>query len=379
MFGWLQNLPQAFESLRHWVFGEAIPRRCIKLYFESVRAEYRGQEGMPGCRTDTKAAEVAQQIERKFDENPRSFTMTDALLYERVTGRLIPCESLKRKVLTTRGRYRRLVSPEDFQGYMETCPPNPLEAGESAIQADLDDLLGRMQWVYVLSPFREEMRSRISRRVVEVLVVTVIALAYLAWFVYHPWHQPTGSVDQKGGVSPLLVALFLGLIGGMVSVQQRIQTAPTDSDAIRNVMSLFNGMLSIYLSPVIGAISACLFYLLLIGGYVKGDLFPELATSASAGDRSVLDLRPFLAASGPVSGIAYAKLMIWSFLAGFAERLVPDALTRLVTAVQSPEGQPPRPVVEVPSPGRGQPGTSRSPDAAESQPKQGEPPKVVAP
>jgi hypothetical protein len=34
--------------------------------------------------------------------------------------------------------------------------------------------------------------------------------------------------------------------------------------------------------------------------------------------------------TGPASGISYALLIIWSFLAGFAERLVPDTLNRLV-------------------------------------------------
>ena len=40
----------------------------------------------------------------------------------------------------------------------------------------------------------------------------------------------------------------------------------------------------------------------------------------------------------PISGKDYALLIIWSFLAGFLERLVPDALNRLVTKNQLIEG-----------------------------------------
>ncbi|MDQ3743670.1 MAG: hypothetical protein M3444_04745 [Acidobacteriota bacterium] len=58
----------------------------------------------------------------------------------------------------------------------------------------------------------------------------------------------------------------------------------------------------------------------------------EVATSS-------IGIRQFLAESGPAGGEDYALLIIWSFIAGFAERFVPDALNRLVAGKQS-DGQP---------------------------------------
>ena len=182
---------------------------------------------------------------------------------------------------------------------------------------------------------------------------------------------------------------------------QRIQSAPSEGDALFNLAALTNGWRGILLSPLYGGIFASLLFVLFAGGILNGSVFPTIVTpprnaspaaspaatpattpvvqrntSASPGPTpvatesptaqnanqsspggtpagqsaapkpestaqgpaasptprgaGVLQIREFLVGTGPASGVSYALLIIWSFLAGFAERLVPDTLNRLV-------------------------------------------------
>jgi hypothetical protein len=67
-------------------------------------------------------------------------------------------------------------------------------------------------------------------------------------------------------------------------------------------------------------------YLLFTSGLLKGDLFPAFrpATPKTPPDSFVEFFK-----QEPDKPSDMAKLFIWAFIAGFAERLVPDKLSRL--------------------------------------------------
>lgn len=71
-------------------------------------------------------------------------------------------------------------------------------------------------------------------------------------------------------------------------------------------------------------------YLIMTAGLLKGELFPEILAFTPENSAEPLDFRKFLLNTGPNTGADYAKLLVWSFIAGFAERFVPDTLSRFI-------------------------------------------------
>jgi hypothetical protein len=72
---------------------------------------------------------------------------------------------------------------------------------------------------------------------------------------------------------------------------------------------------------------------------------PDASTTPSATPtpnetqrQGVLQIKDFLKETGPKDGVSFALLLIWSFLAGFLERLVPDTLNRLVAKTEAIQG-----------------------------------------
>lgn len=179
-----------------------------------------------------------------------------------------------------------------------------------------------------------------------------------------------GFITGAFGLTVASVAVA-GIVGGCVSMLQRIQSAPTEGDALFNLAALNNGWRGLSLSPLYGAIFASLLFVLFAAKILEGSVFPTIETvddqksAAMAGTtvgetaraatdgalkpdatptptqtqlKGVLQVNEFLKQTGPKDGVSFALLMIWSFVAGFAERLVPDTLNRLVAKTEAIQG-----------------------------------------
>ena len=159
---------------------------------------------------------------------------------------------------------------------------------------------------------RAERLLRITRRLIIltfcglVCVVTVFALTLL-----------------RGDRFMVSWACFgCGLLGGFVSIQQRLKKF---GDEELDLLS--QSWFQILLIPIYGGIFAGVLYVGFLSNIVEGPLFPKFAGPAfSQPLPTTSDLRAFFSQTYPATGADLAKLIFWSFVAGFSERFVPQIL-----------------------------------------------------
>lgn len=126
----------------------------------------------------------------------------------------------------------------------------------------------------------------------------------------------------------LVVIVFTaGLIGGFVSIQQRLPRI-----GLGELRELSTSWLSILLIPVNGGIFALVLMLLFVSGIVEGALFPKYGEMPPFDHKSLEELMvlysSWLKTTFPATGPDIAKLLFWSFVAGFSERFVPQIIRK---------------------------------------------------
>ena len=389
-----------------------------RLFFDHLYSEYLT------LKSSIADADIKQRLDDIHERRRQhDLTWSDIYTFDLSLVDVRPPESLVRKAYDARTRYRSVAGQKEYDEYIaskpmdlgtvqvdpDAQPPKPGASIERQLRADIKYLLSKFYLYYALLPVREALRDNLTKKAVIVTSGAVLLIAFAIAVNIGGTFWIPGVEQYSSVVVTVLTVALAGIVGGCVSMLQRIQAAPTDGDALFNLAALTNGWRGILLSPLYGGIFACLLFILFAGQILNGSIFPTIVTpsrsavttstpapsaspSAPASNVSrtptpaggvagtdspspspgvrvaptpsprsaaspagspdvrsaaikadsspspaqaastsrVLQIKDFLRETGPASGLAYALLIIWSFLAGFAERLVPDTLNRLV-------------------------------------------------
>lgn len=122
-------------------------------------------------------------------------------------------------------------------------------------------------------------------------------------------------------------AFLCGIIGGFVSIQQRIRTVPDEE-----LNLLTKSWFQILIIPVFGGVFSLVLYCLFLSGIISGSLFPVFYIPKPP--NSVPDtvfIIDIFTKTYPLTGQDLAKLLFWSFIAGFSERFVPQIISNVAS------------------------------------------------
>lgn len=266
-------------------------------YFDHVLAEYElvsSDTGVP--------PRVKEIIEKQ--KTPDQLKWGDLYLLEKYVICKQSTEVLQARLPGLRLSYREIVGPAAYEQYLQSRQAAPLDGRIEELRADAGRLLDALHWAYAMAPEREQVRTGILKNIalemsisVAVAVGAVLLSAYLGQML----------------VATVILVLLMGAMGGFLSVQQRIEKIPTEQDPILTMFQLQQGRFAVHLAPLTGAICALVLFLVFQAELLKGAAFPD-----------------FNGLTLPVGAAEYGKLLVWCFIAGFAERFVPDTLDNLV-------------------------------------------------
>ncbi len=126
-----------------------------------------------------------------------------------------------------------------------------------------------------------------------------------------------------------------GIIGGFVGLQRRLKDLTLDDLQLMQASWVYTA-----LSPLVGGILALLLYVLFLSGLVSGQMFPIFEANS---EKIVKSFHAVLNQHGH-DYTDYAKLVFWSFVAGYSEHFVTDVISRFEgTAVKDlPERRKPQ-------------------------------------
>jgi len=137
----------------------------------------------------------------------------------------------------------------------------------------------------------------------------------------------------RGNVAAVI--FFAGAVGATLNTYYRLSKLAAIPASELNLDPIDEKLMSLqmYVSTLVGGILAILMYGLCFSGLVEGALFPKFKSAAEQAEYE--NLQVFLGQLRPATTVDAAKAVIWSFISGFSERLIPNLLDRFVARATS--------------------------------------------
>jgi len=347
MLDWLKNV----RVLRLEIFSETT--YVARVYADSLRDNFVGYVPNDQERFDVLKTEFDQQISSNTPYLAKLLEIESSLV------QLLPDDYIVARFWATNDRFRRVVPAEtcahydkSVAGYDKSDWTTP-----TFLRNQTRTLLDVIHSNYLVNTAREKSVKRLKLFIVGFTILIVATGIFI------------GNYHKSGLITGILMLAGAGIFGAMLSILNRMQTATTGDamvqDGIYELTGLRVGWVGVLMSYVLGGGFAIVLYGIVMAGALD-NVTPKLSLSSptNVGVSKAIpsenlpvkptetSLSPTIPtagaikcaepAGGCIAGImiisralgfdtatSFYKMLILAFLAGFAERFVPDILNRL--------------------------------------------------
>lgn len=220
-----------------------------------------------------------------------------------------------------RSEYSGLVKPAAGSG--------AVPADDGTLKIFILTVLESIQWAYKKKYLARPIRKVATKIILSCgLVALLLVLLPYAAIVWVKWDASTVVADGKAwSLFPLYTVMSAGLLGAFFSRLIMVQKRWTDMTL--DEVFLHRELSYTLLRAGVGLCGALIVYFFLRSGLVIGALFPDIAKLS-------IDVYSLPIAEDKIPEVSMrvlspskdlALLIVWSFLAGFSEALVPSILT----------------------------------------------------
>lgn len=276
----------------------------------ALTEEQRKERGMA-------VAAVTALVEPNLEANQQHVFDLENWLVE-----LLPDADLKQWVASVREDFRATFGSDALQAIQGSLVPQVATGQRPDLMAEARRLQQELHFQSSVQPWAQEKREDLVWAIVWAFVIVG---AFALGFASLGWIPSFGGKLQFVGIIALM-----GALGAFLSCLQRVQVANLATSHAMAAARHGKGELAFRLSPVEGACFAPILTLVLVAGLMpEGFIIPSVSLQSCDSTEGQIALSFFSMKLCFGAGKDIAILLLWSFLAGFSERLVPDLLTRI--------------------------------------------------
>jgi|GEM_PF-930599 len=293
--GFFKRLTQFVAAKRRNVefsLWDKTERDLIRQHFGTLRATYLVTT--QAAKANTPSDEVETTLEELLDServSRKNNNLIEQLLIERFDENRLDVELQHRLV-----EAEKTLTPETYAYFKTAAAESPLSIDKK--RALVSRMVADLQWRYQIRTLQRKYGRTIRAKTGVMFVLAVLVFLIPRGFV--PF------VDEESHW--IYTAVKCGWLGAafsmLMSLNYRLREITRNLDALK-VQRRWGFIVS---RVIIGIGASMIFLYFIQAGIINGPLFPQLAV--------------------PLDSKNFALLVVWSFLAGFSEKLVPNLLTK---------------------------------------------------